>query len=367
MAVEPLPITLLSDRMPAWWRPFTVELEDEPLARVRGDIEALRRALSRENAVDAVAYAFGDDGAGARIIDTVRLAIASNGGSRRPAVDDAESAALVAAALADQLAVAPDSDLSTLISLLVLSADYSERRPAIEGMRLADYAARQLEHRSASARRLVLLSAGPPTSELVSEALHSLAPAVDHTSTTRGEPTRLDRVLTVLAERIDELAARIDSEHAIVREQLRQQSWSLQSWCETAQMAWSDVPMAARPIIAAVELAQRTHGSAPAIGAEALLAGILELSGSASRTLDAASAAAAAGPHLAGSLWPAPDPLLFPITSALARWREQAARRDEVEAGWLQPRGGEGERVEESAIALQTYREALALRLLGYE
>ncbi len=227
MAAEPLPTTLLSDRMPAWWRPFTVELEREPLARVRDGIEALRHELSIENAVDAVAYAFGDEGAGTRIIDTVRSAIATKRNGYSPAVGDAEPPALVAAALADQLAVAPDSDLATLISLLVLSADYGEREPAIEGMRLADYAARQLEHRSASARQLVLVSTDPPASALVSEALRALEPFPEYGSTQPGAPTSLDDVLSALAARVDEIAARIDAEHAILREQLRQQDVDL--------------------------------------------------------------------------------------------------------------------------------------------
>ena len=61
--------------------------------------------------------------------------------------------------------------------------------------------------------------------------------------------------MTELAARIDELAARADSEDAVLREQLRQQTWMLQSWCETADSAWSDVAPEARPIIAAIELA----------------------------------------------------------------------------------------------------------------
>lgn len=368
MAAEPLPTTLLSDRMPAWWRPFTVELEREPLARVRDGIEALRHELSIENAVDAVAYAFGDEGAGTRIIDTVRSAIATKRNGYSPAVGDAEPPALVAAALADQLAVAPDSDLATLISLLVLSADYGEREPAIEGMRLADYAARQLEHRSASARQLVLVSTDPPASALVSEALRALEPFPAYGSTQPGAPTSLDDVLSALAARVDEIAARIDAEHAILREQLRQQAWTLQAWCEAAQMAWSEVPPDARPIIAAIELAQRTHGTAPAIGADALLASVLDTVGGAlGRTLDPQVAVAAAGPHIEGSLRHAPDELLFPLASELALWREQAGERDLTEARWAAPRGFDGQRREETAIALQAYREALALRLLGHD
>ena len=69
MAVEPLPATLLEDRMADWLRPFTVDLGGERIARLRHSVEGLRDALSPSNAVDAVAYAYGDEAAGEGIID----------------------------------------------------------------------------------------------------------------------------------------------------------------------------------------------------------------------------------------------------------------------------------------------------------
>jgi hypothetical protein len=356
MAVEPLPTTLLTDRIPDWWRPLTVDLGGERLARVRQSVETLRQALSFANALDAVAYAYGDPQAGERLIDTVRGAVRSVDAAYTAAVGDAEPPALAAAALADQLAVEPDSDLSTLISLLVLSADWGSRRPAIEGMRLSDYAGRQLEYRSASARRLAHLTSTPSASEFVREALRSVEAAARYAprgwaeSRQGSQPSTHADIVLALAARIDELAAQADSEHAILREQLRQQTWMLQSWCDLAEAAWSDVAPEARPIIAAIELAQRTRGATPAVGAEALLGSVL---------------ANAAGPYVADHLPVPPHPFLFPLADELSRWREHKPDRYEPEMqlppaenladGWQ----------EETAIALQAYREALALRLLA--
>ena len=56
MTAEPLPTTLLHDRMPDWWRPLALDLDGERIARRRRGVEALREALSRENVIDAVGY-----------------------------------------------------------------------------------------------------------------------------------------------------------------------------------------------------------------------------------------------------------------------------------------------------------------------
>jgi hypothetical protein len=371
MVVDPLPTTLLDDRMADWLRPFTVDLGGERITRLRESVEALREALSLRNAVDAVAYAYGDEPAGERIIETVREAARTADTARRAEVGDAEPPALVAAALADQLAVEPDSDVSTLISMLVLSADWSGQRVAIDGIRLADYASRQLEYRSASARRLVALAAVPSASDFVRDALRSLDAAAQdlaHQSTQyrRGSElvTQVD-IVTELAARIDELAARADSEHAVLREQLRQQTWMLESWCETAEASWSDVAQEARPIIAAIELAQRTLGGTPAVGADALLGSVLAGAGR-GLGVDPIAAISAAGPYLEDRMLTAPHPFLFPLTSELSHWRELAADRDEPR--WRPAAHGLTEAwQEETAIAVQAYREALALRLLGHD
>ncbi len=370
MAAEPLPTTLLRDRMPAWWRPFTVEPEGEPLARVRDGVEELRRALSFANAVDAVAYAFGDEAAGERIIDTVRSATPAVGGVQ-VAVGDAAPPAFVSAALADQLAVAPDSDLSTLISLLALSADYSERQPAIEGMRLADYAARQLEHRSASTRRLVLVC-GRPVGERVGRGT---AACVRDPFARRAPPRRAIKhrsmaSLTALAARVDEIA-RADRRRARDRARAasaaclelhnrgaRQRRWpGARSPAETA-----------RPMLAAVELAQRTHGtrrrSAPRPYSRA----------SSKRTRERRGERSTRRPPLPPPALPCgapaeapPAPLLFPLASELARWCGGKGVRAN-RGRWAEPGGWDDARQrEELAIAVQAYREVLALRLLGHE
>jgi hypothetical protein len=323
MSAEPLPTTLLQDRMPDWWRPLGLDLDGERLARRREGVEALRQALSLDNVVNAVAFAHGDVVSGVRIIGTVRSAARSADGAFAGDVGDAEPPAMVAAALCDQLAVNPGSELSTVVSLLVLSANYGGHGPAIDGMALAEYAARQLEYRAASSRRAAAFDAPSSATRQVQDALAAM-PETGTVVIGTAVGTALSahaEILVQLAARIDEVSARAAAEHAVLRETLLQQTWLLESWCETADLPWSAVPADARPLIAALELAERTNGSAPAIGAESLLASLLSAAGgTGSREPDAAVVAAA--PFLDGKLTAAPSALLFPIATALARWRE---------------------------------------------
>ena len=210
MSAEPLPTTLLHDRMPDWWRPLGLDLDGERLARRREGVEWLREALSLENIVNAVAFAHGDVVSGVRIIGTVRAAARSADGAFAGDVGDAEPSAMVAAALCDQLAVNPDSELSTVVALLVLSADYGGHRPAIDGMALAEYAARQLEYRAASSRRAATLDASSAT-KLVQDALALIpqsGPVVIDTAVGTALSAHAE-ILGQLAARIDEVSARV--------------------------------------------------------------------------------------------------------------------------------------------------------------
>jgi hypothetical protein len=323
MSAEPLPTTLLHDRMPDWWRPLGLDLDGERLARRREGVEWLREALSLDNIVNAVAFAHGDVVSGVRIIGTVRAAARSADGAFAGDVGDAEPPAMVAAALCDQLAVNPDSELSTVVALLVLCANYGGHRPAIDGMALAEYAARQLEYRAAASRRAAASDASSSASTLVQDALAAIpqtGPVVIGTAVGTALSAHAE-ILVQLAARIDELSARAAAEHALLRETLLQQTWLLESWCETADLPWSEVPAEARALIAALELAARTSGSAPAIGAESMLASQLSAAGGA-RSLEPNAAVTAAAPFLDGKLTAAPSAMLFPVATALARWRE---------------------------------------------
>ena len=368
MTGDALPTTLIEDRISDWWRPLAVDLDGERVARRRQGIETLRQALSREHAVDAVAYAHGDAAAGARIITIIRDAARPVDVAFRGEVADAEPPALVAAALAGQLAAEPDTALSTLISLLVLSASYSGLTPAIEGMRLSDYATRQLEHRSASLRAMADLRRRPSASELVGEALQVLEPTPENpwpgSGADRVRATHAE-ILAALAERIDDLAARAEAEHAVLREQLHAHTWVMESWCETAEAPWQEVASEARPMIAAVELAERTHGGTPMIDAAALLGSVLTAAGT-GLGVDVDAAAAAAAPYLEGRLREPPHAALFPLTTALVRSREHATESDDL--GELRgDRWSAPDWKDELEIAMQTYREVLALRALWHE
>jgi len=358
MTATPLPATLLQDRMPEWWRPLALDLDGRIVDRRRRGVEALRAALSTDNAVDAVAFAHGDEPAGRRLIELVRNAARSADAGYLGRVGDAEPPALVAAALADQLAVAPDADLSTLISVLILSAAYSRATPPIADMPLAEYAERQLEHRSTiggatpGARRQ---SMGELIGELLGEDAH--APCENGVAA-------LDRAaLRALAARVDDLASATARESAELREQLRRQAWITDPWCETAGAPWSQVEPAARVLVAAVELADRTAGIAPPAGAPALLRRMLrEPAGGAD--IDEVTAVAAAGPLLEGRFARSPQPLLFPLSGRLEQWRERRALGAAVDIWRPLPGWAEERSRTDLEIALQGCREALALRAL---
>lgn len=370
MPNDPLPRTLLQDRLPDWWRPLGLDLDGSHLALRRQGIEALREQLSIDNVIDAVAYAHGDRQAGDRIIDIVRATARSADGAFAGDVTDPEPPSLVAAALADHLAVQPSHELSTLISLLATSAAYGAHPPAIDGIGLTAYAARQLEHAAAATRRTSALVMRPTARKLTSDALEALT-AVPQTgggltdTVVNAALTGHADILVKLASRIDELATRSAKEHTVLREQLTQHTWVLESWCETTNTAWSDVPPAARSLVAAVELAERTRaGGHPAIDAENLLGSVLTAAnaGRGNKTVPMAGVAAAA-PLIQRHLVAAPNAILFPIATALMSWRER-----EGATGWRTTLKGvlpTGQRPE-LELSLQAYREALALRVLGH-
>ena len=260
MSAEPLPTTLLHDRMPDWWRPLGLDLDGQRLLDGARASSGCGEALSLDNIVDAVAFAHGDVVSGVRIIGTVRSAARSADGAFAGDVGDAEPPAMVAAALCDQLAVDPDSDLSTVASLLVLCASYGGHRPAIDGMALAEYAARQLDYRVGvlAARGDV----GPPRPR---------RPSWSGTRSPRSPRRGRSRSARRSARRCP-LTPRSSSSWPpgstscpraprpstrCCARRCASRRWLLESWCETADLPWSEVPAEARALIAALELAAR--------------------------------------------------------------------------------------------------------------
>ena len=209
---------------------------------------------------------------------------------------------------------------------------------------------------SSTGRRAAAFDASSSATKLVQDAL-AVVPQTGPVVVGTAVGTALSahaEILVALAARIDELSARAAAENAVLRETLLQQTWLLESWCETADLPWSEVPAEARALIAALELAARTNGSAPAIGAESLLASVLSAAGGA-RSLEPSAAVAAAAPFLDGKLTAAPSAMLFPVATALARWREgqplsgweapapapDATVDSEPAIGWETPAGAE--------------------------
>ena len=159
-------------------------------------------------------------------------------------VGDAEPPALAAAALADQLAVEPDEDLSTLIALLIGSATWTGAAPAIAGMRLPgvrDTTARTPRgddalHRAA-VRRALARRGGSRARSPSSRSTASGGGRAGHT-----------RALEEIAARIDEIAARADAR------------------AHRAARAASDPDLGTRVVVRdrGGRLARRARGGAPA-------------------------------------------------------------------------------------------------------
>ena len=113
---------------------------------------------------------------------------------------------------------------------------------------------------SSTGRRAAAFDASSSATKLVQDAL-AVVPQTGPVVVGTAVGTALSahaEILVALAARIDELSARAAAENAVLRETLLQQTWLLESWCETADLPWSEVPAEARALIAALELAART-------------------------------------------------------------------------------------------------------------
>jgi hypothetical protein len=365
---SPIPETVLADRLPDWWRPLGVSLDGRVDQR-REAIEKFANKLAIGDLVSTVGYAHGDREAGKAVIELLRAAAREFDDTFAGDVEDAEPAAMAAAALAHHLAVNPAHRDSTVISLLALSAQWRHLDPAIAGQALATYAELQLTHASASTRLIPALSASPPMAKQVATILQEVEP-IPAGSPQIQEP-QLTPVLTShasaiskLASRIDLLATRISGEQRVIREQLGVQQWLLEEWCAAASRPWPEVPAEATPLTAALELADLTLGVAPAVDADVLLASTIAKAGADPTAtvqplaaLDATVAVTADNPYSG-----APAPELFPLSAAHDLVSSRAGQARSKARRLV----GAGKRPLLD-IAQQGYRELLLLRALDGE
>ncbi|MEJ7655866.1 MAG: GTPase-associated system all-helical protein GASH [Thermoleophilaceae bacterium] len=365
-----LPANLLDDRLPDWWRVLGVDLDGEVVRMRRAAAKDLAQGLKAEQLAAAVAYAHGAADAGRSLIEATRAAARSHDESFAGDVGDREPPALVAAALAHHLAAFPDASDSTVLSLLVLSADWQGLHSVIEGQHLRQYAELQLQHASATTRSTDGLSVRPSAKKLVEKELDASQglPAVDQPvlgSQLSPQMGAHENALTKLAGRVDTLAGRFLEEQLVVRETLQQQAWLLEEWCQTAETPWTQLSLPVVPLVAALELDARTSGEAPAVSTRTLLASTLAKGGHDPSTdvLPLESVKMASG-FMEGRMNFVPRAEVFPFASAVS-----ALRATGGEPGWEDQARKSLSSRERSALSVseQVYRELLVLRMLGNE
>ena len=308
MTVEPLPSTLLHDRMPDWWRPLALDLDGEIVDRRRRGVEALRaRAVDRATRSTPSPTRTATSTAGRahhrprpRRRPQRRRRLRRQGRRRRAAGARGRRARRSARRRPRRRALDAHRRCS------ILSAAYSRATPPIAEMPLAEYAERQLEHRAASL--------APPARRRHSRPRERADPDCSRRATglprrtprpANGRPApALDRAALEALARADRRAC--DRRRARVRRASRAAAppgvGHRPVVRDRPALRGREVDPAARPLVAAVELADRTRRDrAGARCAAALLRRILARAGAARFGLDEATAVAAAGPLLEGA------------------------------------------------------------------
>jgi len=361
MTSSPIPATLIEDRLPDWWRALGVSLEGHVQDR-SATITALTDTFTTANLVDAVAYAHGQTSSGETLIDTIRGCARDHDDTFAADVEDIEPAAMIAAALAHQLASQPAAPISTAISLLTLNAQWSGLDSVIEGQTLDRYAQLQLDY-AATANRDVPIGFSQTAAKVVAEILDEVAPVEAPV-----EPATLQPVFDAnaqavgkLAGRVDQLTKRVTDSQAVQNEQMQIQQWLLEEWCSTVGKPWADTPHEAVPLLAAIELHQHTRGLTPARDARVLIASTIAKAGADSaREHSPVAVLRAAQPLTGGVLQNGGVDRLFPLAAADHLLR---AGMPETQAQNLV--GSENRAA--LSVAEEAYRELMCFRILTDE
>jgi hypothetical protein len=360
MSSSPIQSTLLGDRLPDWWRALSMPLEGHVEDR-QATIEALTEALTLTNVVDAVAYAHGQTSAGESLIDTIRASARKHDDTFAADTQDLEPAAMISAALAHHLASQPVAALSTAISLLTLSAQWSGLKSVLQGQSLDQYAQLQLDYVAVESRQ-VLIGFSQTATKVVSEILDQLTPLE------AADPGTLQPVFDAsaqaigkLAGRVDQLTKRVADSQAVQNEHMQIQRWLLEEWCHAVEKPWTDVPHEVVPLLAAIELHQQTRGMEPAQDARVLLASTIAKAGADPAHEYSPLAVLRAAQSLSGAvLQSGGTDRLFPLASTDQLLR--AGMPDERAIDLV----GSDERPA-LAVAEEAYRELMCFRILTDE
>jgi GTPase-associated system helical domain len=360
MTSSPIQSTLLEDRLPDWWRALGVSLDGHVQDR-RAAITALTATLTTANLADAVAYAHGQTTSGEKLIDTIRACAREHDDTFAADVQDLEPAAMIAAALAHQLASQPATLVSTAISLLTLNAQWSGLDSVIEGQTLDRYAQLQLDY-AAAANREVTIGFSQTAAKVVAEILDEVAPLeAANPETLQPVFDANAQAIAKLAGRVDLLTKRVTDSQAVQNEQMEIQQWLLEEWCHTVGKPWVDTLPEAVPLLAAIELHQHTRGLAPARDARVLIASTIAKAGAdPAREYPPLTVLRAAQPLTDGVLQTGEVDRLFPLAAA-----DQLLRAG-VSDTQAQNLVGPEDRPA-LAVAEEAYRELMCFRILTDE
>ena len=362
---EPPPKDILEERIEAWYRGVSIDLTGEILAARRQSIEGMAEDLGVSRAADAVAYAHGRRDYGPRLIEWIRERGVEFDPQFGAAARDLEPKVMVACAIAHHLGAYPTHSHSTILSLLIQSADFRGYRTSARSQNLTGLAIRQLDY--AAAQRLSPPVANAPSAvKKLNAAFKDLGDPPNSGGANSGllEWLKVLRSTSeALAQRVDKLERSLLRVAAVGREGLDQTSWLLDDYCELGERSWREMKEAA-VLVSGAELAAITATPSFAQAAVMLRSTLLKAGRDPTNKVKALDAVQKAASSL--DLWPAEyGHALLPLSAAIDAWREKGRGA----GGWRtlakeHRGGGEIDGKTEAELADQSFREFLIARSL---
>lgn len=365
---EPLPQDLLEQRFPDWYRAVALDLNGEAIALRRAMVESMAARIEVKAAPDLVAYAHGRSVGGVTSIEWIREICREHDEAFAAEVGDAEPKVLAAAAIAHRLASDPSGQTSSLLSLLVLSAEYRKYKSAARSQELPEIARRQLAKAAESAL------AGPSRSASTAHTVvkKAFGEMPEEFPTTGNGVTDAElapwlagfrKATESTARRLDSLEKDLVASASVSAEAVEQTAWLLDEYSEIGERAWGGMNEGAA-LIAATELGQLTEAPALSRAAVMLRSTLLKAGRDPKEKVDSPKAVQRAS--AVSEYWPeALHHELLPLLSSI-----DACRQMKGKTGWRdlakEFRGGAAlPGVSEGELADQVFREFLIARRLG--
>ena len=365
---ESLPQDLLEQRFPDWYRAVALDLNGEAIALRRAMVESMATRIEVKAAPDLVAYAHGRSVGGATSIEWIREICREHDEAFAAEVGDAEPKVLAAAAIAHRLASDPNDQTCSLLSLLVLSAEYRKYKSAARSQELPEIARRQLA--SAAGAALVGPSRSVSTAQTVVKKAFGEMPEEFPTTGNGITDAELAPWLTGFRKAAESTARRLDSlekdlvaSASVSTEAVEQTAWLLDEYSEISERAWSGMNEGAA-LIAATELGQLTEIPALSRAGVMLRSTLLKAGRDPKEKVDSPKAVQRA--RAVSGYWPEEfHHELLPLLSSI-----DACRQMKGKTGWRdlakEFRGGAAlPSVSEGELADQVFREFLIARQLG--